>query len=49
MAIVGTARHGIPIARHDPTGKRLTATMNPIVARNFTRASARWRTLSRAM
>jgi hypothetical protein len=38
-----------PRATNDPTGRKLTATMNAIVARNFSRASAACSQLGRAM
>ena len=39
----------MPRARNEPTGMRLTVTMNATVAMNFRRASAAWIGLSRAM
>jgi hypothetical protein len=36
-----TASQARPRATNDPTGSRLTETMNVIVATNFSRASAR--------
>jgi hypothetical protein len=43
-----TPSQASPSAMNDPTGRRLTATMNVIVATNFSRASARWSGLSLA-
>jgi hypothetical protein len=42
------ASQAIPRAANDPTGRRLTETMNATVRTNFRRASRSWTTLSRA-
>jgi hypothetical protein len=42
------ASQAIPRARNDPTGSRLTETMNATVRMNLSRASRSWTTLSRA-
>jgi hypothetical protein len=46
--VSATASQAIASARYEPGGRRLTLTMKPIVARNFSRASAAWTRLSRA-
>jgi len=42
-----SASHATPRAANDPTGSRLTETMNATVRTNFRRASRWWTTLSR--
>ncbi len=43
------AAQAIARATKDPVGSRLTATMKAMVSRNFSRASAAWSGLCRAM
>ena len=47
VAAMSTSTHAMRIARNEPIGSRLTATMNTTVARNFARGSARCSGLSR--
>jgi len=48
MEVATIASQASPMAANEPVGSSVTARMNPIVSRNFSRPSARWIGLSRA-